>query len=197
MNLKVKIGTSGSGGAPVVKSLEDLTRMHVYVGVPEKTAVRKKAGVTNAQLAFLLTMGVRASDMRRIVRAKQNRGLTYEAATAAYIHSHGSPLYQIPPRPIIEPALMADGNRQPIEEELKLVAVAMMNDKKTEATRHLKLAGMTGQNAVRGWFTDGRNNWAPNSPSTIRRKGSANPNIDKGELRKAMTYMIDSGGGPQ
>lgn len=195
MNLTVKVGTGGPGGAPVVRSVSDLARMHVYVGVPEKTAGRSKAAITNAQLAFLHTNGVRATDMRRIVTAKMNRGLTYEAATAAYIHAHGSPLYAIPARPIIEPALMASGNREPITAELGAVATATLDGKRTEAVRHLKLAGMMGQNAVRSWFTDSRNGWAPNSPATIRRKGSDKPLINTAQLRASMTYVTDTGGG--
>lgn len=195
MKMTLKTSTAGPGAVRVVKSVSDLSRMRVLVGVPEKNASRKKGRITNAQLAFLHTNGVRASDMRRIVQAKMNRGMTYDAATAAYLHSHGSPLLAIPARPIIEPALMATGNRGPIEAELGEVAKAMLDANKTLAVTHLKRAGMLGQNAVRGWFRDARNGWAPNAPATIRRKGSDRPLINTGALRQAMTYVTDTGGG--
>ena len=47
-------------------------------------------------------------------------------------------------------------------------------------------AALAGQNAARRWFTDSRNNWAPNKPATIRRKGSDKPLIDTGVLRAAI-----------
>ena len=80
-----------------------------------------------------------------------------------------------------------------IEAELKAAAQASLNNKPGEAKRHMRMAGMVAQNAVRAWFVDPRNNWAPNAPSTIRRKGSAQPLIDTGELRKAITYVVDEG----
>lgn len=120
-------------------------------------------------------------------------------AQLTYIHTHGSPLRNIPARPIIEPALTARGNKEPIQEELKLAAAAQLAGDSAKATQHLRRAGVLAQNAVRAWFTDSRNNWAPNAPSTIARKHSARPLIDTGELRpliatgelrKSMTYVV-------
>lgn len=180
--------------AQVKKDISSLLTMQVYVGIPEAGSVRNKAGITNAQLAFLHTNGVRATDMRRIVGASMiNRKISYSDATALYIHSHGSPLWQIPPRPIIEPAIEAKGNIEPIRDELKEAATAVLDGDKAEAVRHLKRAGMTGQNAARGWFTDSRNGWAPNAPSTIKAKKSDRPLIDTAQLRKAITYVVDQG----
>ena len=54
---------------------------------------------------------------------------------------------------------------------------------------------MFAQNKVRAWFTDERNNWPPNAPSTIEKKSKNgkikdNPLIDTGELRKSITYVV-------
>jgi hypothetical protein len=54
----------------------------------------------------------------------------------------------------------------------------------------MKRAGMEAVNRVKSFFTDPRNNWPRNAPSTIRRKGSSRRNIDTGALRDAMTYVL-------
>lgn len=132
-------------------------------------------------------------------------------AQLMYIHTHGSELKGIPARAVIEPAIIAD--KEAISEELAASARAMMDSDKTDARRHLKLAGMTGQNASRAWFTDPRNGWEPNTRETSERKirtikGAAKkeameqlesgeapesisrPLIDTGQLRKSIVYVV-------
>jgi hypothetical protein len=120
--------------------------------------------------------------------APRPKGAKVTNAELAYIHTHGSPRRNIPPRPIIEPAIEAD--KAQIIPELKDGAKAALDGDKQKARTAFKRAGMTGQNIVRNWFTDPRNHWAPNAPSTIRRKKSARPLIDTSELRKSMTYVV-------
>ncbi len=139
-------------------------------------------------------------------------------AQLMFIHTNGSPLKKIPKRPVIEPAIEASGNKEPITEELGEAARAILDSDPPTARRHLKQAGMTGQNAARAWFTDGRNGWPKNSEQTIRRKlgklkgkkrkdaiqqiadqggdtsGVVTPLIDTGEMRKAITYVVREGG---
>lgn len=194
MPFKVQFVTGGLGAPKVVKALNGLTQQQVYVGVPEKNGVRKKGVISNAQLAFLHTHGVRNVSMRLdMLRAQRKKGLTYTQAHALYVHAHGSPLMNIPPRPIIEPAIEAKGNREKIQEQLKLAAKAALDGKRGEMRTRLRLAGMLAQNMVRAWFTDPRNHWAPNAPSTIRRKGSDKPLIDTGQLRKSIIYVVANG----
>jgi hypothetical protein len=63
-----------------------------------------------------------------------------------------------------------------------------------------------GQNIARAWFTNPANNWAPNSDITIngskpdkngkqfiKGKGSDQPLIDTGELRKSIIYVVKDG----
>ena len=95
---------------------------------------------------------------------------TVNNAQLVFLHTNGSPLRKIPKRPIIEPAIEADGNKQPIAHELSLAAKAALDGKKGEAKQHLRTAGMIGQNASRAWFTDSRNGWPDNRPLTIARK---------------------------
>jgi hypothetical protein len=135
-------------------------------------------------------------------------------AALCYIHTNGSQLHNLPARPIIEPAINAPGNVEPITEEMKQAIEQMVfRGNELQAFTHLKRAGMLGQNAARGWFTDPRNNWAPNKPSTVLGKVSKlsgkkkakvidaiasgaslsdmdTPLIDTGQLRKSIIYVV-------
>lgn len=176
----------------IMKSLEDLKNLQVYVGVPEEKASRKEKdeGINNAELAFLMTNGVRKKSMREDMYADvQKHG--YHAAYDLYIQSHGSPLWRIPPRPIIQPAIEAD--KENISAFLKEALKAALDGDADKAMQYLEKAGMEGQAAAQDWFTDPKNGWDPNAQSTISQKGSANPNIDTGELRKAITYVVAKG----
>lgn len=108
-----------------------------------------------------------------------------------YIHTHGSPLQHIPPRPVIEPALAAPDNKENITQELSDAARSVLGEKAGEAKQHLRRAGMLGRNAAIRWFTDHRNGWPPDSPATVAAKGSDRPLIDTGQLRRSITYVVE------
>ncbi len=111
-------------------------------------------------------------------------------AALLYIHTHGSPVRGIPARPVIEPAIQAEGNRQAIAVELEAAAKAWLDKNPVKATAFLRRAGIAGVNASKSWFVDPRNRWAPNAPSTIKRKGSDRPLIDTGAMRKSITFVV-------
>jgi hypothetical protein len=174
------------------KALEDLKDLQVYVGVPEEKSSRQEAdeGINNAELAFLLTNGVRQWSMRNEMKPDvEEHG--YHAAYDMYIQSHGSPLWHIPPRPIIEPAIEADKEEiaKPLGEAMK----ATLDNDLDKAMEYLNKAGLEGQAVSQDWFTCTENGWDPNAKSTIYKKGIDKPNIDTGELRKAITYVIKEG----
>ncbi len=189
-----KLNSSGPGSKDVLASLKDLSASQVFVGIPEARAPRKKGQITNAALAFIHTHGARQADMRRVMGAMRiNKGLNYSQALALYIHTRGSPLWQIPPRPIIEPAIEDKTNRDLIDKELQAAAKAALGGNKSLMMTHMRRAGLTAQNAVKAWFTNPKNHWAPNAPSTIKRKGSSRPLVDTGALRQSITYVVESG----
>lgn len=170
----IKVQTKSQQGR-VFKNLKALAQQEVLVGVTQPKAKRKEEH------------DWKVSTRRNTVIVDE---ATINNAELVYIHTNGSPLRGIPARPIIQPALQAPGNKEPIIVELKRAAQAFLAADVPLAKQHLNRAGLTAQNAVRGWFTDPRNNWAPNKPSTIAAKGSDRPLIDTGELRKAMTYVV-------
>lgn len=124
-----------------------------------------------------------------IPQEESGRAGTVTNAELLYIHTNGSPINNIPARPVIEPAIEKDKNN--ITTLLKDATKKALDGDSAGSMKSLELAGMEGQNASRDWFTNPENNgWAPNSPVTILRKGSENPLIDTGELRKSITYVV-------
>lgn len=111
-------------------------------------------------------------------------------AELMYIHSHGSPARGIPVRKVIEPAIEASPTKEALLVELREAAIAKLHDNDLDMLAHLRRAGIIAMNAAKAWFTDPRNNWPPNKPETIKRKGSDRPLIDTGALRAALTYVI-------
>lgn len=145
------------------KAMKFMKENSVYVGIPQEETTRDEDGITNAELLF--------------------------------IHTNGSPKNNIPARPVIEPAIKNDQER--LTSMMKKASRLALEGDKQEAIRQLKLVGMRGQNISRAWFVNPDNGWAPNSPGVYRRKlakGSTDPKplIDTGELRKSITYVVET-----
>ncbi len=178
------------------KSIELLGKSRVYVGIPAENASRDNGNdINNAELLYIQTHGVRKKSMREEMQLALNEGKAYSKAYEMYIKSHGSPLWHIPPRPVIEPAI--NNNKKEIAERLitaygKAMENIYAGDSMQTAMQHLEAVGMYAQNIVRAWFTNPNNGWASNSPLTIAKKGSSNPLIDTGEMRKSITYVVKS-----
>jgi hypothetical protein len=103
-----------------------------------------------------------------------------------YLHEHGSFAYQVPARPIIEPAI--EDAKASIGKLLIQAAKSAMNGQPFASD--LQNAGIYASNEVKGWFTNAKNGWPPNSESTIKRKKSSKPLIDTGALRQSITYIV-------
>ena len=172
----------------VKRSLEELAKKDVLVGIPQEKSSRiGDDGITNAELAYIHTHGIRRRSMREEMKQNMDSGnLPYSTAYQMYLQSHGSPLWNSPPRPIIEPAI--EHNKTEISELLQESLQAALDCR--DFLPALKKAGMKGQNVVRGWFVNPLNDWPPNSPMTIKAKGSDKPLIDTGEMRKSITYVV-------
>jgi hypothetical protein len=182
----------------IMKSLNDLAKKTACIGVPDSTE-HPDSKITNAQLVYVHTNGVRDNKM---IKEMQHDLIDkpYSEAHELYVHEHGSPLWKVPPRPILEPAMEA--NKEPIAELMKDAAIVALEGR--DINPSLNEIGLQGQNIARGWFTDSRNDWEPNADSTIngwmspwgkffKGKGSNQPLINTGELRKSITYVIKDG----
>lgn len=174
-----------------------LAKKEVLVGIPAEHSSRQTPSddnINNAELIYIQSHGVRKAEMRKEMQQHINAGKTYSEAHSLYIQSHGSPLWHIPPRPVLEPSIEA--SKEPIAKQLQGAAVAAIDGNAQEVDNALHRAGIVAENAAKAWFENPQNGWPPNSPKTIAKKGSDSPLIDTGEMRKAITHVVrDRGDG--
>ncbi|HXS93031.1 MAG TPA: hypothetical protein VN736_00410 [Candidatus Limnocylindrales bacterium] len=107
-------------------------------------------------------------------------------ASLLFILSKGSPINHIPPRPVLEPSI--EENKKIIAPHLGAAAKAILDKRPDQAQRELELAGTLASDAAKRYITSGE--LAPNAPSTIARKGSDQPLIDTGALRRSITFVV-------
>lgn len=181
-----------SGGLQgLMDRVQALNRVNkLYVGIPQEKTSRGDEPINNASLLYIHTHGIRRRSMREEMQGYMDAGAEYSLAYQLYIQTHGSPLWHSPPRPVIEPALLKH-RREVSEQYSKAIQAALAGDF-ARARAQIQRTGLLAQNYCRGWFTDPDNGWAPNSPRTVAMKGSANPLIDTGALRKAIIYVTRS-----
>lgn len=114
-------------------------------------------------------------------------------AELLFIFSNGSPMRGQPPRPVLEPAIEQAQTRERIVKELAASMTSALTSKNTEMLEHLDKAGTIAESAAKKWFTSSENGWKGNAPSTIQSKGSDTPGIDTGQMRRAITHVVESG----
>jgi hypothetical protein len=164
--------------------LKKMGKRAVYVGIPAASA--------SSRAQQLSKMSLKAKGGKRklkLIEAVANTQVSN--AELLYIFSKGSLVRKQPPRPVLEPAIEAEGNKEAIAHEIVGAMRATLEGKESAVLSQLKRAGTAGQNAARGWFTDSRNHWAPNAPSTIAAKGSDTPGIDTGAMRASIVYVVE------
>ena len=174
--------------------LKTLEKHAVYVGVPEDKGEREFVMSQNSVL---------------LLRNLQLGG-QINNATLLYIHTHGSPVKNIPERPVIEPAIEDKENASRLNKLLLNAAKEGIKGNEQGFLIQLGRVGMAAQNMCRDWFTNPKNGWHPNKPATIKgkirkmskkKKESAllameqgevvdRPLIDTGQLRKSITYVV-------
>jgi len=145
-------------------------------------------------------------------KSKRRRG-EMNNATLLYIHTKGSPLKNLPARPLIEPALEAPDNSDRIAADLKAVGKAIIEEKFTEAERLMRITGQDAVNMIHNWFDDPRNGWPPDTKETVMAKlrktkkklaerqemindyleGKEDINttlVDTNQMRRSITYVL-------
>jgi hypothetical protein len=171
-----------SGAAALAARLAGLTRLGAYVGVP--------AAGGGARQRQLLEMAGKTKSKKKKAKLEKAAAGDVNNAELLFIHEHGSPINKIPARRVLGPSVEADGNKQAIANELSKSVRSRLAGDKEGAEKNMMRAAIAGQNAARKWFTDPRNGWAPNKPSTVRRKGSSQPLIDTGALRASIVGVV-------
>ena len=185
----VTVKKSGPGLAQLRADMDRISKSDVLVGIPAETSGR----MTKAEaIGSIESRGEKATKGRIKKEIAKFTGAagggTVTNAALMFIFSKGSPLRKIPARPWIEPAVEA--SKELITPHLGAAAKAVLEHDPTRAERQLNLAGTVAANAARRWPTNPANHWAPNAPSTIKRKGSDRPGIDTGQLRRALTHVL-------
>ena len=182
------VDTIFDGVPELLKALDELRNNEVLVGIPEAKSSRKKEIIRNSELLYIHTHGIRRQSMRKEMQETMDSGSPYSEAYQLYIQEHGSPLWAAPPRPVLEPAI--EHRKDWIAEQLSKAAEAALDGNVKGVQDGLHKAGQVAENAARDWFTDPSNGWPPNSPETIKLKGSNKPLIDTDQMRKAITHVV-------
>lgn len=120
------------------------------------------------------------------------KGKGINNAELLFIFTNGSPLHGQLPRVVIEDAIEAEPTKGLIAKYIGKAAIAAMDGDEAGMVTNLDKAGTIGESASKRWFTDPRNNWAPNTPSTIAAKGSDTPGVDTGQMRRAITHITEA-----
>jgi len=94
-----------------------------------------------------------------------------------------------PSRPFLRNSV--DGHKDEISRFMKRAVKEITEGKSVEEV--LKKIGVFQQKIIRKEISSG--NFEPNSPETVRRKGSDKPLIDTGLMRQSVNYVIREKGG--
>lgn len=186
-NVTVEVTETGEGDLKrILEALKKLSEDELLVGVSADTAGSGRGeDINNAELAFIHTNGVRAAGMKAETDKAVEEGTPYPLALQAYIKEHGSPAYRVPPRPFLEPGI--EKHLDLVESGMKAALQDVLNGGDGRAQRERLGATMAAK--VQAYFQED-NGWPPNAPSTIKKKGSAQPLVDTGALRQSITYII-------
>lgn len=116
----------------------------------------------------------------------RGEGSAIDMARLASIHEFGWPPSNIPERPFLQQSF--DTNVVEID-RFKASEVGSIYEGKSDTKKALDRLGVFFVGKVKETFTKGE--FAPNSPETIRRKGSSTPLIDTGRLRNSINHEVE------
>lgn len=176
---EVKVLETG-GFDEIDKAMKFLERNYVLVGIPNKKPPHN--------------LGI-DEDPNNVDEQRE-----ISNAELLFIHTNGSPINNIPARPVIEPAI--NNAKDKLNKLMKKAAKNAIDGKEEEALLDLTKLGMQAENECRSWFVNPANGWPENTPAVKRskiKKGSSDPKplIDTGQLRKSITHVIVKDGARQ
>ncbi len=196
VDITTRVDTLQDNTADLVRALTYMRDHEVFVGVPEKNLDRGEDDtISNAQLLYIHTHGIRKYRMRRRMDEFMRAGAIYSKAFEMYLAENGSPAWHAVPRPVLDPAVRSE--KFHIAEQQGKAAAAALDGNLEETRKRMQMAGQIAQNAARSWMSN--EHLEPNRPATVAikmKKGSTNPQplIDTGSLRKAIVYVVRSKG---
>ena len=104
-------------------------------------------------------------------------------ATLLAIMEHGSPVKNIPPRELLRPVV--EMHSEKIRSYFDRIFQCLLDNDESGADALMEELAQRVEMWGKKFFVDG-NNWTPNSPATIKAKGSDKPLIDTGQLRQSI-----------
>jgi hypothetical protein len=179
------IKTSSTEG--FLKRIKGIGERVVYVGIPAGST-RGRAKDVKIRAGRFISLNPRRRKIKARLK-KMSKLTNVSNAQALYLFSKGSALRNQPARPVLEPAIIAPGNRQRIADLIAKSTLEYSHGRLYESKRLLKSAGVVAEKVCKAWFTDPRNNWAPNAQRTIQSKGKDAPGLDTEIMRAAITHI--------
>lgn len=150
--------------ADVLKSIHELVKKEVLIGIPESEDARNQRGADGSPLGN---------------------------AAIGYIQETGSPSNNLPARPFLVPGVHDALN--PATAKLKAGATKALDGQRDAGEKSMHAAGLIAQNAVRAKINSGvPPALAESTLAGRRRRGRTGtvPLIDTGQLRNSITYVV-------
>ena len=140
---------------------------------------------------YTLNLGVLYSNSKprkKNKNKKEKNGVTN--AELMFIHENGSPLNNIPKRPVLDMTIKyADEDLLEKIIDKSIYAYAENFDEKDYATS-LKKDAIRIERVARKIIYSNEGILEPNAPSTVRRKGENHPLFDTGQLARSITCVV-------
>jgi hypothetical protein len=192
--MQVSYSSDGPGMKNIMAGIAALNGADALVGIPEGDD--RQLDLLLRALLLLIKISKKGNKMnKRVKKLVEASSQPISNAELLFIFTNGSPLRGQPARPVIEPAIEQPKTAERIARALAAASIAALDGNKEGMMDALDRAGTIGESAAKRWFTDSRNGWEPNAPSTIRAKGSETPGIDTGQMRRAITHVVEASQG--
>lgn len=111
-------------------------------------------------------------------------------AELMFIHENGSPLRNIPSRPVLELTLQYANSNLLSKTVSKCIDLILAGYSEDDVKRELEKMAIRMENYARHIIYSKDPRLAPNAPSTIARKGSDVPLLDTGQLARSITCRV-------
>ncbi len=160
-----------------VKTIDRFGKYVVKVGIFGNKSARQGGGaMTNAEVGVINEFG-----------SEGRRGAVHAFLRAAGIHEFGSFRGRVPARSFLRMPI-AEKSKQIIADASKGAAEMLA---KGDVVGVLKRLGIACEKQIQLAFaTRGFGSWAPDAPSTVRKKGSNQPLIDTSQLRRSISSQV-------
>lgn len=136
---------------------------------------------------YAIQIGVFSGKANR-KQAKHTALIGLNNAELMFIHENGSPINNVPARPVL--AMTLEYGRTIVNSVANKAYSAYFNQGEAAYVKELEKFCMRLENYARQLIYSNDGRLAPNSPSTIARKGDNHPLFDTGQLARSITCKL-------